>query len=379
MAALLFVDCPEYAALVLRRTYADLALPNAIMDRSHDWLRASDAQWSDKTKTWTFPSGATLTFGYMDHEDDKYRYQGAELGFIGWDELTQFPLTQYLYLNSRLRRAADSFVPVRVRSAGNPGGIGHEWVRDRFVLGGMHAGRPFIPAKLADNPHLDQDAYRESLAQLDDVTRAQLEDGNWDVMPSGDLFQRDWFTRQETPYTAAMRVRAWDLAATHGAGDWSAGVRMARTFDGHYIVEDIVRGRWDVGERDDRIRQTSQRDGQSVRIVIEEEPGSAGKSQTASLVTKLAGYVVTGVRPTGPKDVRARPFASQVKAGTARYLPDMAGVAAWINELVSFPTGAHDDQVDATSAAFTALTQFSSAQPAVGPQRLPAVGYRPTG
>jgi hypothetical protein len=133
MAALQYVDVPEYAALLLRRTYADLALPGAIMDRSHTWLEGKDVHWSDDKKTWTFPSGATLTFGYLDGPRDHYRYQSSEFQFIGFDELSQFKKNQYLYLHSRLRRLINSEIPIRMRAASNPGDIGHEWVKERFI------------------------------------------------------------------------------------------------------------------------------------------------------------------------------------------------------------------------------------------------------
>lgn len=178
MAALEYVHVPGYAALLLRRTYADLALPGAIMDRSHDWLQGSGAIWNDRDKRWTFPSGATLSFGYLDTQRDMYRYQGAELQFIGFDELTQFPEQPYRYLLSRLRRLAGSGVPLRARAASNPGGIGHDWVRRRFVES-SDDDRRFVAANLGDNPHLDAAEYRRSLAQLDSVTRRQLEEGIW--------------------------------------------------------------------------------------------------------------------------------------------------------------------------------------------------------
>ena len=133
MAALQYVDVPGYAALLFRRTYADLNLPGALMDRAHQWLGATAARWNAHDHRWTFPSGATLTFGYLETERDKYRYQSSELQYIGFDELTQFPESQYTYLFSRLRRLGDSEVPLRMRSASNPGGEGHEWVRARFV------------------------------------------------------------------------------------------------------------------------------------------------------------------------------------------------------------------------------------------------------
>ena len=98
IAALMYITEPNYSALLLRRTYSDLSLPGALMDRAAGWLQGTDAKWHDKSKTWIFPSGGTLTFGYLDNEVDKYRYQGAEFQFIGFDELTQFLETQYFIL-----------------------------------------------------------------------------------------------------------------------------------------------------------------------------------------------------------------------------------------------------------------------------------------
>ena len=193
MAALQYVDVPGYAALLLRRTFPDLSLPAAIMSRSFEWLQGTDAIWHDKEKTWRFPSGATLTFGYLDAPRDHYRYQGSAFQFVGFDELTQFKENQYLYLHSRLRRLAGAEVPLRMRAASNPGDIGHEWVKTRFI---SPESRPltcmFISATLEDNPHLDRESYIKSLMNLDPITREQLLSGNWDVRPEGGLFKRQW-------------------------------------------------------------------------------------------------------------------------------------------------------------------------------------------
>lgn len=188
MAALQYVHVPGYAALILRRTYADLALPGAIMARSHEWLQGTGAVWHEAAKRWTFPSGATLTFGYCETSKDVYRYQGAEFQFIGVDELTQWPEQPYRYLLSRLRRHEGVAVPLRARAGANPGGIGHDWVRHRFIESG-DAERRFVAAKLSDNPHVDAVEYRKSLAQLDETTRRQLELGIW-VRDSGGLVYR---------------------------------------------------------------------------------------------------------------------------------------------------------------------------------------------
>ena len=75
MDASQFVDVPGYAALILRRSYKDLALPGAIMDRALSWWRPfSQIKWDAGEKTFTFPSGATITFGYLATANDRYRY-----------------------------------------------------------------------------------------------------------------------------------------------------------------------------------------------------------------------------------------------------------------------------------------------------------------
>lgn len=178
MAAAQYVHVPNYSALILRRTYPDLALPGAIMDRAKSWWVPMGVKWNDRDKRFTFPSGATITFGYMDTEQDKYRYQGMEVQFVGVDELTQWPRERYTYLLSRLRRLADSPVPLRARAASNPGGIGHDWVKRRFIDGGEPEA-VFVPAGLADNPSIDREEYLKPLSKLDPTLRRQLLDGIW--------------------------------------------------------------------------------------------------------------------------------------------------------------------------------------------------------
>ena len=228
MGALQGVEVPGFAAIIFRRTLADLKLPGALIDRSHQWI-GSPARWSADDHTWTFPSGATISFGYLDTEFGHLRYQGAEFQYIAFDELTQFREVDFRYLFSRLRRPHDASrllgeVPPRMRAATNPGGPGHDWVRRRFIEPWLAhqldptitLDRSYHPALLADNPYLDIDAYGEMLDQLDPVTRAQLRDGNWDIRPDGRLFQRAWFgtePRRDVPDDVAM-VRFWDLAAT---------------------------------------------------------------------------------------------------------------------------------------------------------------------
>lgn len=182
MAALQYVTEPDYSALILRRTYQDLSQPGAIMDRCRKWLRLftenDNVHWDSNTKTFTFPSGSTLTFGYLSHDNDLDQYQGSEFQFVGFDELTQFTEKQYTYLHSRLRKLKKSDIPIRMRAGTNPGGRGHDWVKQRFILGEV----PFIPSSYLDNIHLDTVEYTKSLEKLDELTKQQLMFGDWDAV-----------------------------------------------------------------------------------------------------------------------------------------------------------------------------------------------------
>lgn len=170
------------------------------------------------------------------------------------------------------------------------------------------------------------------------------------------------------------RVRWWDLASSVGRrADWTCGVRMVRLASGRFVVEDVNRGRWNPADRDELILATARRDGHVIAIGFEEDPGQAGKSQSAALARLLAGYAVHFVRPTGDKATRATPCASQWGQGNILVLK-RPWTRDFLAELASFPRGRHDDQVDAFAGAFNFLARShrGSADP-VGVGRRPGV------
>lgn len=372
MAALQYVDVPRYKAILFRRSYTDLSLPGALIPRAREWLIGTDARYDLPAHTWVFPSGATLTFGYLQRSGDEERYRSADFAFIGFDELTQFSEHQYRFLFSRLRKDADLGrergirVPLRVRSASNPGGPGHDWVMSRFIdQKGEH--RPvFVRARLDDNPYLDREAYLASLSQLDDVTRAQLLDGNWKVKPVGGRFRAEWAKFDTDLPTDAQSwpwVRYWDLAATEpkpGADpDHVAGVLMGRSPDNRIWIADVARTRGTPGDVEAFLEATTTADAMfsdNVTYLIEKEPGSAGEfvEDTFSRGVFL-GRAFRGVRSTGKKEVRALPFSTFLQRGNVTILL-RDWTSDYLSELEAFPLGAHDDQVDASSGAFLELT-----------------------
>jgi predicted phage terminase large subunit-like protein len=349
---------PGYAAILLRRSFADLNLPDALIPLSHQWLHGTKAQWDGQQHRWAFPSGATLSFGYLDTENDKYRYQGAAFQFIGFDELTQFAETQYRYLFSRLRRAIGLPVPLRSRAATNPGGVGHEWVRQRFLSGSVQ-GRAFIASKLEDNPYLDQVAYEESLRNLDPVTRAQLRHGDWNIRPEGNLFKREWFTGQivDAPPAGVKLVRYWDLAASKrqnaGDPDYASGALMGMK-DGAYYLANMRRFR-DTPQNVERMfRETVHADGRGIPVRIEQEPGSASILLIDNLARSLPAYEIRGVRSVDDKETRARPFSAACERRDV-FLVAGPWVGDFLDELCAFPAVGHDDQVDAATGAYNEL------------------------
>lgn len=367
MAALQYVDTPGYSAILFRRTYADLALPGAIMDRFQSWIaNIDDIKWNANNYTAVFPSGARISFGYLNNSQDYLRYKGAEFQFIGMDEVTEIREADYRYLFSRLRRPASgplAKVPLRMRAASNPA---PNWVRQRFIVEGKEAGRIFVPSKLTDNPGIDAESYRQALTALDPVERRRLEEGDWWSTTLGSLFERESIvvidSHEVPPITSSARaVRFWDLAATEPSPsnpdpDWTVGTLML--FDqGIAYVLDVRKARVKGEKVEQLVAQTAYEDGHAVTIRMEQEPGSSGKAlcdQYARYV--VPGYDFQGIRATGDKLTRARPFAAAVANGNVRCVRS-PWLTDWLDELSSFPEAAnHDDQVDSAVGAFTHLT-----------------------
>jgi len=374
MAALQYVDIPGYSAILFRKTYADLSLPNALIDMSKQWLmpyvNSKEVHWSEKDKKYTFPSGASLSFGYLEHADDCYRYQGAEFQYIGMDEVTHIDPSNYRYLFSRLRRPKGLDVPLRFRATANPGGEFGEYYYSRFFVEGAEKGRIFIPAGLDDNPHLDQEAYKESLEELDPIERERLLNGNWEIKGEGDMLSRHWFQivpAHEVP-VGAQRVRYWDLAATDPKKrkqkkkksrsgmhdpDFTVGFKLAK-YQGIYWIEDIFHEQLSPHDTEMAIKRTAQQDGYSCAIRMEQEPGSSGAITIDKYQREvLSGYNFMGVVSSGSKVERARGASAAAEAGLVNISDKCRNILEFFDEADLFPYGIHDDIIDGFSGAFS--------------------------
>ncbi len=190
---------PKSKQLILRRTYGELE--KTLIRQALEMYPRTLFRYESAKKTGRFANGSLIDFGSIDTANDVYKYQSAEYDVIRFDELTHFTDEMYRYLLSRVRGA--NGYPKAVKSTTNPGGVGHSWVKARFIdpappdtlfeAGGLR--RIFLPAKLCDNPYLEQadPDYRRRLLLLGERERKALLDGCWDLF-EGQFF--DEFDRE---------------------------------------------------------------------------------------------------------------------------------------------------------------------------------------
>ena len=369
MAALMYVDTPGYNAIIFRKTYSDLALPEAVMARSHEWLGETEAKWDGSNYRWTFPSGATLSFGYLNHDKDKYRYQSAAFQFIAFDELTQFPFGHYSYLFSRLRKLIGLEIPLRMRGGTNPGGRGNDWVYERFIV---NPDKPFIPALLSDNPYIDQEEYRASLAELDETTRKQLEEGLWVVDPAGKPFLPNWWEGKNRFLVdlitdePAGRYISWDTALEDkDKSAYSVGVVGELQADYRLRIIDIWRGKPLFPELPDVMAELAYKHNRDQRLRANLIEGAAsGKPAIQTLRASADPWLarsVVEVAAKEKKEERANRAAVWCKRGLV-LLPHPDAETQWLpdfeRELYNFPDSQFKDQVDAFAQLILYLENF---------------------
>ncbi len=398
---------PGYGAVIFRRTFSDITKEGGLWDESMELYPLLGGKPIAGKHEWRFPPhGCTITFHHMQHEVDKIDWQGSQLPFIGWDELTHFSASMFFYLMSRLRSSCgvipyvratcnpdpDSWVasfiswwidprtgyPIAERSGKLRWFIrqGDEilWADTRAEL--LPSCKPdqlplsvtFVAASVDDNPTLlaNNPGYKSSLHALPKVERERLLGGNWKIRRNaGDFFRRSWFgdpiEPKDLPRMVKM-VRYWDRASTEQKGgndpDWTVGLLMGKSDNGMFYVIDVERFRGTPGTVEQRIREVGIRE-PDVAQVLEQDPGQAGASEVFHLARALQGIPVLSRRVGASKAKRALP----VSAACEKRLVKVVRAPwndAYFDELEAFcdpedlpddVTPPHDDQVDTTSGA----------------------------
>jgi len=221
-----FYKHPNFKGILLRRTHTDLE--KEIILRSQEYYPLTGGKYNEQKKRWRWPSGAVMQFGYAQYEKDIRNYDSAEYNYIAFDELTHFTEFQYMYLAFSRGRSSDPDLPSIVRSASNPGNIGHGWVRKRFIEPAKEGRkileeevtditgrktinkRIFIPASATDNPTLlkNDPGYLARMEMLPEAERRSKIYGDWWLF-SGQVF--DEFRTEHIPNEPDNAIHIIDL------------------------------------------------------------------------------------------------------------------------------------------------------------------------
>lgn len=349
---------------------------------------------------WKFPSGSKVSFAHLEYEKDKFSWQGSQICFIGFDELTHFSWGQFVYMLSRNRSVCG--VKPYIRATTNPDP--DSWVRKfidwwidektgyaiqersgktrYFVVLGdetfwadtkeellerfpdsLPKSVSFIASNVFDNEILlkNNPEYLANLQALPRFEREQLLNGNWNIRPTaGVFFQRSYFEIVDAIPSRTKKVRYWDRAATKKTHsndpDFTVGLKLEKDSDNILYISDIVRIQDSPLAVQTVIKNTSIHDGKLTKIGIEQDPGQAGVSEVDYLIRTLQGSNVKAYKVSKDKVTRSLPVSAQAEAGNIKILR-----AKWnedfFRELENFPEGKHDDIVDALSGAFYMMTE----------------------
>lgn len=410
-------DVNDFYGVIFRRTTPQITNPGGMWSETQKIYPLVGGTQRYMGLKWSFGDKSEIRFAQLEYEKTVYDWQGAQIAFIGFDELAHFSMEQFFYMLSRNRSLCG--IKPYIRATTNPDP--DSWVRhfidwwidpltgfpipersgkirffvrdgDDFIWGNsvneikdkaahIFANKElkdlnvrdliksvtFIPASIYDNKALlkSDPRYLANLLSLPQVDREQLLEGKWNARKSaGKFFKRNYFDIISLANVPKIKrsVRFWDLASTQPSTtnpnpDWLVGVRLALADDNNYYILNVVRFRGNARAVESLLKRTADFDGKNVSIVFEQEPGSSGKAYISALANGiLKGHIVYGVPSSGTKAVRARLVSA---ASERRELKMINGV--WNNPFIlvlqAFPDGKHDDDVDALSGAYNWLIE----------------------
>lgn len=402
------LEVKNFGAVIFRRNATQVTIEGGLWDESEKLYLPLGSRPAKHRMSHKFPMNVRVRFAHLEHDKTVHDWQGSQIAYIGFDELTHFTARQFFYMMSRNRSTCG--VRPYIRATTNPDP--DSWVA-QFIAwwidqneGTPNYGQPiaeragrlrwfirvhneliwadskeelvktyprsrpksvtFIPAKVTDNKILlDKDPdYLANLEALPYVDRMRLLGGNWKVRAvAGNFFRRSWFKVVEAaPKHATTSIRYWDRAATEPSlesptPDWTVGLKLTRDHKGVFYVEHVERFQATSGKVQERIKSIGSQDGYECQIGLEQDPGSAGKSEANYLTVQLAGYDVRLYPATKAKEVRAKPASAQAEAGNI-CLVRGSWNETFLAELEAFPPekgAGNDDQVDGLSGAVNAM------------------------
>ena len=366
-----FCHHPRTRGVIFRKTTKQISNPGGLFDSAVNLFKQVDPKLKIKNRDLelVFSSGATLKFAYLDNPSDKYNFQGAELTFIGFDEIQQLSQENVIYLFSRLRSTTVDYKK-QIVATGNPDF--HSFMKDWVEFAGDESGIlsfMFVPGTIYDNPPLIKadPTYISKLKALPLVEKERLLYGSWYARESASGYWKRHWTNQVliAPLNVKGRVRSWDLAFTqvNESGsknpDYTAGVLLSKSQTGRYTVENVIRLRDRAHIVEEMIISTAKDDGHRVIITLPNDPAGGG-AYVRGIQKRLSelGFVCRLVRPTKGKIQRFAPFAATAEGGFIDVV-----IGEWNNdfhnELETFDGSNKykDDQADGCSDAFHTLNK----------------------
>lgn len=407
MEPLRHIHIKGFGGVIFRREAKELTMEGGLVSKALQiYPQVGGVYRSQPTPSFTFASGAKISFGHLNQETEVLAWKGSEICYLAFDEIDGFTEFQFDYMLSRNRSTCG--VRPYVRASVNPNadswvakylswwidqetgypihehsgvirylirvdgervwGSSREELVERY---GCDYNEPktvaFIPARIVDNPILlkKDPGYLANLKGMTKVERARLLDGNWKIRPqAGDYFPRDTITMIDwVPNDVVKWIRSWDLAASEeGEGrdpDYTVGLLIGRKANGNIVVADMVRVRRKSDEVRSLIRTLAHKDGSAVWIVLPQDPGAAGKAEKESYQRMLTGFTVLSRTLNKNKIMNAEKGADSPAALWQRGVVEIVR-GNWnkpfLDEMDAFPTkGVHDDSVDAFSNGCRAL------------------------
>ncbi len=261
-----YCNIEDARALLLRKTMPEL---RDMINHAQRLYRAAypDVKWREQEKEFRFPSGARIEFGYAENEKDAERYQGQAYTWIGVDEIGLYATDRIFTLLKGSLRSANPNIPTFMRMTCNPGGAGMHWIKEQFVDAApwnttfnipiinyntgkvTYESRRFIPAKLEDNPYLNQtEDYMNMLLSLPDKLRKMWLDGRWDIIEGAAFEEFDPTVHVVEPFEIPSgwpRFRSCDWGFSTNfcvlwcAVDYENTIWVYREFYGKGLTADI--------------------------------------------------------------------------------------------------------------------------------------------
>jgi predicted phage terminase large subunit-like protein len=385
-------EYPDFGGVIFRRTSPEITKEGGLWDESMKLYPPAVPKIG--TLDWRFRSGANIGFGHLQHEDDKFKWHGAQICYLGFDELTRFTESQFWYMLSRNRSGCGVRPYVRATCNPEPGWVAELiawWIDDEGFPIPERAGvlrwfarvdnllhwfdsradalrqfpdippksLTFIPAKLSDNPALTSKdpGYLANLLAQPYIEQQRLLHGNWLVSSDGGEWPASYFTSSiwfdDWPKDIAIRTLGLDPSKGKDAkhGDYSAIVRLGRSKDGTLWADADLQRRPTGVIVDAAIE--AQRDFRADGFAIETNQFQELLKVEIETKSRAQGIMLPcyGLNNQVNKLVRIRRLGPHLAAGNLRFKANSPGAKLLVQQLREFPNADHDDGPDGLEMA----------------------------